>query len=171
MRILLKSLELSAIVLFEIEEPITQNAESRKDFARSRLNRSQVLTHNDHLLPNALQRENAQEVLGAIAHVRAGGRIHTLRNPVQAKESHYVIDAQRTAVTAVLANGFNEELISGLPMLLRVGRWKSPVLPLGGKVIRGRAHAATGYTEFPMGPKIGAGAVRGQREIVIKTDR
>ena len=63
----------SPFVLFEIEQAVTQNAEARQRLAHRRLHGSQVLAHHHHAVAHALQRQNAHEIVGALAHVGALG--------------------------------------------------------------------------------------------------
>ena len=44
---------------------------------------------------------------------------HAVGNPVEAEEAHHVVDAQRAAVAAVLADGFGEQAVAVLAVALR----------------------------------------------------
>ena len=108
--------EFAALVLFEVEQPVAQDAEARQRLAYRRLHRAQILAHHHHPIAHALQRQNAHEILVALAHVGALGSVHAVGNPEQAEEAHHVIDAQRPAVPAVLANRFREQAVAVLAM-------------------------------------------------------
>ncbi len=100
------------LVLFEIQQAIAQDSESMQDLARLIGHRAQILADDDHPIAHALQRENRKQGLEAIAHIGAVGGIHAVGNPVEPKEAHHVIDAQRAAVPAVLADGLGEQAVA-----------------------------------------------------------
>src|SRR5579862_2970830 len=82
-----------------------------------------------------------------------------------------MIDAQDAAVTAILADGFDEQAIAGFPVVAGVGWREGPVLTFGREVVRGRADAAAGDEERAMRPEVGAKAIGGEREIVVQAER
>ncbi len=120
---------------------------------------------------HAFERQHAHEILRGLSHVRALRGIAAVGNPVEPEEAHHVIDAERAAMPAILADRFGEQAVAILAMLLRVGRRKAPILALRREVVRRRAHAAAANEERPVRPEIGAETVGGQREIVIEADR
>ena len=107
----------------------------------------------------------------SFAHVGALGGVAVVRNPVEAEQAHHVIDAQRAAVAAVLADRFGEQAVAVLAVTLGIGRRKAPVLALGREIVGRRAHAASGHEEPPVRPQVRAEAVGGQRQVVIEPDR
>src|SRR5271169_1398355 len=126
-----------------------------KHFARPIGHPAQGLANNDHSIANAFERENRKQVLEAIAHVGAFGGFHAVWNPVQAKEAHDMIDAERPAVPAVLPDGLGKQAVAIFHVAIRVWRRKAPVLAFGRESVGWRAHAAARNEEFAMGPKIG----------------
>src|SRR3979409_1484171 len=82
-----------------------------------------------------------------------------------------MIDAQRAAMTAVLADRFGEQAVPILTMARRVGRRKCPVLPLRREIVGRRTHTAARHVEWPVGPQVAAEAVRSQCQVVIEPDR
>ena len=107
----------------------------------------------------------------ALAHVGALGGVHAVGNPEQAEEAHDVVDAQRAAVAAVLADRFGEQAVAVFAMARRVRRRKGPVLALRGEIVGRRTHAAARHVERPVRPQVAAEAVGGQRQVVIEPDR
>ena len=81
-----------------------------------------------------------------------------------------MIDAQRAAVPHRLADRFRIQPVTVFAMLPRIGRRERPVLPGGRKIVRRRAHPASGDVKLPVRPEVAAAAVGGQRQIVIKAD-
>ena len=69
----------------------------------------------------------------AFAHVGALGGVAVIRNPVQAEQPHHVVDAQRAAVPAVLADGFGEQAVAVFAVALAAGGGKPQSWPLGEK--------------------------------------
>ena len=82
-----------------------------------------------------------------------------------------MIDAQRPAVPAILADGFDEQPVTVLAVPQRVGRRKGPVLPPGRKIVGRRSHPAARHIEGPVRPQVAAEAVGGQGQVVIQADR
>ncbi len=169
-RIFVRRAESAIAVLFEIQQAIAQDSEPMQHLARLIRHRAQVLADDDHPVAHALERENRKQRLEAIAHVGAFGGFHAIGNPVQAKEAHDMIDAQRSAMPAVLADGFGKQAVAVFHVAVRVGRRKAPVLALGREAVGRRAHPAAGHEEVAMRPKVGTETIGGQRQIVIQTD-
>src|SRR5207253_1208680 len=81
-----------------------------------------------------------------------------------------MVDAQRAAAPAVLADRFGEQAVTIVPVPLGLRRRKAPVLTLRREVVRRRSDAATGDVEAPVTPEVRAEAVGRQRQVVIKPD-
>ena len=81
-----------------------------------------------------------------------------------------MIDAQRAAVPAILADRFREQPIAVLIVAVGVGRRKRPVLAFGREAVGRSADAAAGDKEFAMRPQIGTESVGSQSQVVIQTD-
>ena len=126
--------ESAVVILLEIQQAIAQDSESMQHLARLVGHGAQILADDDHPIAHALQRENRKQRLKAIAHVGAFGGFHAIGNPVQAKEAHDMIDAQRSAVPAVLADGFGEQAVRRLrSWRSELGGGKPQSCPLGEK--------------------------------------
>ena len=81
-----------------------------------------------------------------------------------------MIDAQRAAVPAVLADRFGEQPVAVLAMPLRIRRRKGPVLALRREIVGRRPDPAAGHEERPVRPQVRAEAIGSQRQIVIEAD-
>ena len=123
--------ETAVRVPLEVQQPIAHDSERVQRFADFVGHRAQVLADDRDLLPHAFERQDAEQIPPAVAHVGAFRRVETVGNPVQAEEAHHVIDAQRASVPRVLADRFGKQPVAVFPVPLRVGRWKGPVLALG----------------------------------------
>src|SRR5712692_7214675 len=100
------------LILFEIQQPVTENSETSESFSNFGLHRAQVFANHDHALADAFQGDNANQVVPVVAYVGAGGSIGLIGDPVQPEKPHDMIDAQRSTVPAILANGLDEEPVS-----------------------------------------------------------
>ncbi len=116
LRVFVTRAKFAGLVLFEIEQTVAQNAEARQRLPYRRIHGAEVLAHYHHPIAHAFERQNADEILAAFANVGAFSRLHAVGNPEQAEEAHHVIDAQRSAVPAVLANRFGEQAVAVLAM-------------------------------------------------------
>src|SRR5262249_8770258 len=123
----IERLELRA-VLFEVEEAVAENAESRQRFADRGFDRTKIFAHDGHVIAHALECENAHKILAALAHVRAVHRIGAIGNPEEAEQTYHVIDAERSAVTAVFADRLGEKTVAIRSMPCGVRRRERPVL-------------------------------------------
>ena len=81
-------------------------------------------------LSSARMRTKSSERL---AHVGALRGVAALGNPVEPEQPHHVIDAQRAAVPAILADRFGEQPVAIFAMLLRIGRREAPILALAAR--------------------------------------
>ena len=64
-------------------------------------------------MTHALERDDAEQVVGRVAHVGAVGAGAAVGNPEQTEESEHVIDAQRAGVAKAAAQQIDEVLDSG----------------------------------------------------------
>ena len=71
-----------------------------------------------------------------------------------------MVDAERAAVTAVVADRIGEEPVAGLPVVVGVRRREGPVLALGRETVGRRPNPASGHKERPMRPQVRAAAIR-----------
>src|SRR5262249_12331492 len=96
----------------KIEDAVAEDAEAGQGLANRGFDGAEVFADHQHLVADALERQNAHQILGPLAHVRAVGSLASVRYPKEAEEAHHVVDAERAAVPAVFADGFGEEAVS-----------------------------------------------------------
>src|SRR5438270_10494844 len=93
--VLLGRAEAPALLLLEVQDLGRQNApllQRRRYLLRDS---AEVLADHESVMPNALQREDAEQIVGRVPHVRSFPPCLPLGNPEEAEQSHHVVDAQR----------------------------------------------------------------------------
>src|SRR5205085_11634761 len=105
-RILIMPPEAAEIVLLEIEQPVAEDSEAGQRLADLRFDGSEILADDDYVVPDAFQSQDLHEIQRQLLDVGALGGIALIGDPVEPEEPHNVVDAQRAAVAAVLADRF-----------------------------------------------------------------
>ena len=104
-------------LLLEQHDLVVIHAELRQrapDFIR---HHAQILAHDQALLPVALERHHAQQVVEWIVHVAAVGGLEAARHPPLPKQRHDVIEAQRAAGAHAGAHQRHERRVCRAPQL------------------------------------------------------
>ncbi len=133
-------------------------------------NRAQVLSDHEAALAMAFKGHDAEQVVDAIAHVRALGRRHSVRHPVQARQPHHVVDAQRPGARHVRAQRGRERRVRAFAQALGGERRQAPILPAGIEVVGRGAHAHAERVEVLVGPRFGAVGRDRDGEVGIEAD-
>ena len=107
-RILGARLEPAAVGALEVQQPVGEHLVARERGTHFIRNRAEVFANDHATVALALERDDRHHFFQRIMHVGAIARGLARRNPIEAHEPHYVIDAQRTCVAHVLAQCFNE---------------------------------------------------------------
>ena len=106
----------------------------------------------------------------AIIHVGARAGVHARRHPVQPRESHDVIDAQRARVHHVRAHHRNEFGVPRGGDMRGQRRRQAPVLAVQVEFVGRRADRGGLHVQVLVRPGIGAAGIDRYREIGIKAD-
>src|SRR5581483_4776078 len=86
------------------------------------------------------------------------------------EKAHHMVDAERAAVLAVLADRLGKQPIRIQVMPFGIGWWKGPVLAVRREVVGRRTDATAGNVEVAVRPQIAAKTIGRQRQVVIKSD-
>src|SRR6185437_7956626 len=156
-----------APVAFEAEHLGRENAPLLERAGDFRRNGAEVFADDEGAVALTLEGEDAEEVDGGIPNVRAGYAGTVIRNPEQAEQPEYVVDAQRAGMLEGAAQQVDEVAIAVAPQGARVERWKAPVLPAHGERIGRRADAGAVHEQLGKGPRVGAARRRADRQILI----
>ncbi len=169
-RIFVGVFEEAAILFFEVEEAVAQDAEFGEAGADVVLDGAEILADDHHAIAVAFEGDDAKQVPPAFTHEGAFGGTGAGWDPVEAEEAHDVIDPEGAAVAAVVADGGGEELVTAGAVVIGVRRREGPVLALGGEIVRGRSDAATVGVKAGVGPEVAAAAVGGEGKVMIQAD-
>src|SRR3954462_7423187 len=96
--------EAAQIVLLEIEQPVAEDSEAGQRLADLRFDGAEIFADNDDLITDGFPGQDLYEIQRQLLDVRALRGVALIRDPVESEQSHDVIDSQRAAVAAVLAN-------------------------------------------------------------------
>src|SRR3982750_2267587 len=103
--------------------------------------------------------------------VRALGRWKAARNTEQTEQRHHMVDADSAAVTEIVSEHFNEQLVAAGSQTHRVYRRQSPVLAFGREGIGWCATVRLHRQDVLKAPAIRSIPVAAQCEVVIEPDR
>src|SRR4029079_17923724 len=118
---------------------------------------------DERVVTRALEREDAEQIVGGILDVRAFLPSLSFGNPEEPEETHHMVDAQRAGVAKSTANEPNEIAVAIGAQCARIDRRKSPVLSRRRVRIGRRADAGALDEELRLGPGVGGPARGTQR--------
>src|SRR5438132_1219141 len=75
----------------------------------------EIVADHERIVPNAFQREDSEQLVCGILDVRALLPRLSFGNPEEAKESHHVIDAERTRVAETAPHEPDEVAVAVAP--------------------------------------------------------
>ena len=89
--------EITAVLaapVLELRQVHPPDAVTRERLVDFRRNVAEVLAHHFAVVVVRLERENREQLLGGIGHVRSFVQPHPVRDPVKARPRHDVVDAE-----------------------------------------------------------------------------
>ena len=123
-------------VRLEPQQPVGEDAPLVELLADEVLHRAEVLPHDVGPGPVALQGEDVEHLLVAVADVGAVGRAGAERDPEQPEEPHDVVDPDAAGGPQAGPHGADPGVVAVLTQAPGVERRKAPVLPLAVEVVR-----------------------------------
>jgi hypothetical protein len=154
----------------EIQRPRREHADASETGAHLVRHRAQILADDHATVALALEAQDAEELVERITDIRARIGLRAGWNPVQAQQSHDVVDAQRAGGAHVPAQRRDERRVRGIAQALGDERRKPPVLTGRVVEVRRRADEGAGRVKRRVGPAFGAARVDADREIVQQSD-
>ena len=81
------------VVALEVQHLGRQDAPARECRRHVRRNRSEVFADDERAMTHALERDDAEQVVGRVAHVGAVSAGEAVGDPEQTEETEHVVDA------------------------------------------------------------------------------
>ena len=169
-RIGVRRCEAAVRVALEREHPVREDTARGERRAQLGRDGAEILADHHAAVAHAFERDDPEQVVERIAHVRTVRRRATRRHPVQPREPHRVIDAQRARVAHVGAEHRDERRIGGRPQPLRVERRQAPVLPLQVIGVGRCADARGDDVQVLIRPGFSTAAVDRDGEVLVEAD-
>src|SRR5439155_18383859 len=138
--------------------------------AYSRLDQAQVLADDKGPLPPALVGEQREQVCGGVLHVSALGGSQSFRDPVQAKETHHVVEPHTGGVTRRAADGVDEWRPVRIAQLPRIESGDAPVLAVAEELVWRGTDAYARSQVVPPAPGVETIRCETDRHVVDQPD-
>jgi len=133
--------------------------------------RAEVLADHQAFAPAALGGQHGEQIVRRVVHVTALVCLGAARDPVQARERHDVVHAQRAAGGHVGAQQLDERAVAGSLQRARRVRRQAPVLSFRIELVGRRAAGGVERVGLLVRPHLRAAAVGAEREIDVEPDR
>ncbi len=128
-------------VALEEEEAIREHFRLVKAPPQALGDGAQVLADHHAVVALAFEGDDAEHLLDRVADVRAVGGLHPVGHPVEAREPHHMVDAQRARARHVGAQRGDEGRIGAFAQAVGRKRRQPPILPQRVELVGRRAHA------------------------------
>ncbi|CZW12877.1 Uncharacterised protein [Enterobacter cloacae] len=155
------------MVVFKIEHFIGVDAAVAELADNFHRHGTEIFTDHHALMALAFQREDRQQIVNRILHVRAVIGRFTVRDPPQTQHGHHMVDTQRPAVLHVGAQQVDERLVGARRHDVRIHRRQSPVLAERAKDIRWRADGGFQTVKLAVAPGFRAAFRHAHGQIAI----
>ncbi len=154
----------------EIEDAIAEQPRRLHDFAETGRHRSEILADDERARLLGSLRERGQHGVQRIADIATAGRVEALRNPVETREPHDVIEADRAGRPHGRTDVTRESRLVALPQCRWLDRRQAPVLAPAVEKIGRRPHAGRARIAVRPRPCRRAVGRDADRQIQIETD-
>ena len=154
----------------EPDDLVAEDRRLRETLADALFDGAEVLPDDERARAHALERDDAEQVVGAIAHERALCGREPVRHPEQAEEAHHVVDPQATRVTERRAHRLHERLVPGGGEPVRDEWRQPPVLAADDVAIGGTPDARARREDVLPHPRVGAVGIDADRQVLHERD-
>jgi hypothetical protein len=158
------------LVALEPEHGAAQHPGGVQVGAHPRLDRAQVLAHDEGAGADRLEREHAEQRVAVVGHVGARARAGVLRHPPQPEQAHHVVDPQPAGVPQAAAHHVAERRVAQLGQPVRPPGRQPPVLALLVEGVRRRPDGGAQRERVLQRPGVGAAGVHSYGQVVDDAD-
>ena len=151
--------------LLEPHEAVAQDAAIGEVLTHLVLDRAEILPDDERARPRALERQQVEHLARRQMDVGARLRRSTRRDPEEAVQTHYVVDAQPAHAAHGCPHGLDERIEVRRAELPRDERRKSPVLPLDVEAVGRGADVSIESEQVLPHPCVRAPGVEADRQI------
>ncbi len=159
------------MVVFKIEHFVGVDAAVAELTDNFHRHGTEIFTDHHALVALTLQRQDRQQIVHRILHIRPVIGGFTVRDPPQAQHGHHVVDTQRSAVLHVRAQKVDKRLVGARRHHVRIHRRQAPVLTERAEDIRRRADGRFQAVELTVAPGFRAAFRHAHGQIAIQADR
>ncbi|SAF22454.1 Uncharacterised protein [Enterobacter cloacae] len=159
------------MVVFKIEHFIGVNAAVAELADNFHRHGAEIFTDHHALMTLAFQRQDRQQIVNRILHVRPVIRRFTVRDPPQAQHGHHVVNTQRAAVLHVGAQQVDKRLVRARRHHVWIHRRQAPILAERAQDIRRRTDGRLQAVEFTVAPGFRAALGHADGQVAIQADR
>ena len=117
----------------------------------------------------ALQRQNIEHILDIISQI--GSFIAVVRNQIQTRQSHHMVDSDRTGIAHIRPQNADKRLVAAFLELKRIKRSQHPLLSGRKIIIRRSARAAALHIKILVAPDFGAVFGNADRKVAVQPER
>ena len=159
------------MVVFKIEHFIGVDAAVAELADNFHRHGTEIFTDHHALVALTFQRQDRQQIVNRVLHVRPVIGRFTVRDPPQAQHGHHVVDTQRPAVLHVGAQQVDKRLVGARRHHVRIHRRQAPVLAERAKDIRRRADGGFQTVKLAVAPGFRAAFRHAHGQVTIQADR
>ncbi len=159
------------MVVFKIEHFVGVDAAVAELTDNFHRHGTEIFTDHHALVTLTFQRQDRQQIVNRVLHVRPVVGRFTVRDPPQAQHGHHVVDTQRPAVLHVRAQQVDKRLVGARRHHVRIHRRQAPVLAERAKDIRRRADGGFQTVKLAVTPGFRTAFRHANGQVTIQANR